>query len=107
MKLLKISNPVKLTSDESKSLGKLADKVDTKVDKINLGQAGFKEKQKKIKKSMFVKDKKTSVYSSEDFSSLEENGESKSLDKEVDWNALDGKKDNEEFDRELDYTTLN
>lgn len=105
--LLKISEPVKLTSDESRSLGKLAEKVDKKVDKINIEQDEFKKKQKAIKKSMFVKEKRTSVYSEEDFSSLEESMKPKSLDKGIDWSALDGKKDTEEFDRDQDYTTLN
>lgn len=105
--LLKISKAVKLTSDETKSLGKLADKVDKKTERLNIAQDRFKNKQQEIKNSMLKKNKRKSAYSGEDFSTLEESRESKGLDKEIDWSALDGKKDTEEFDKSLDYTTLN
>jgi cell shape-determining protein MreC len=107
--LFKVSEAVRLTGDETKALGKIAEKVNKKTEKINMtnDDARSQEKQNKIKKSMFIKDKKTSVYTKEDFSSLEEKRTPGKVDQEVDWSGLDGKKDTRNFDRQLDYTNLN
>ncbi len=104
--LLKISKPVKLTSDESKSLGKLAVKVDKKTETLDLGNRKFKKSQKAIKKSIILKERATSAYSDKDFSSLQEDLSAAKKDQEVDWTGLDGKRDSENFDQRVDYSSL-
>jgi hypothetical protein len=104
--LLKISKPVKLTSDESKSLGKLAAVADKKTEKLNMGSRKFDKNQKAIKRSIILKERATSAYSDEDFSSLQEDLTEAKKDQEVDWTSLDGKRDGEYFDRRVDYSSL-
>lgn len=104
--LIKVSKPVKLTSDESKSLGKLAVVVDKKSETLDMGNKKFEEKQKQIKKSIISKQKTVSAYSDVDFSSLQEDLAKSKRDQEVDWSSLDGKRDSEYFDRRVDYSNL-
>lgn len=104
--LIKISKPVKLTSDESKSLGKLAVVVDKKTETLDMGNRKFEKKQKQIKNSIIGKERAVSAYSDVDFTSLQEDLTEPKKDQEVDWTSLDGKRDSEYFDRRVDYSTL-
>ena len=104
--LLKISKAVRLTEDESKDLGPLADKVGVKKEKINMGDRKFRRAQNRISKEMIKKSNGLSAYSKTDFSSLEERNKQVPRDSSIDWSGLDGKKDNDKFDRSLDYSKL-
>lgn len=104
--LLKISKPVKLTGDESKDLGPLADKIEEKVDQLNMSKGNFSKKQKKIARDLIKKEKGISAYSKTDFSILEEDNKDVRRDKSVDWTGIDGKRDSDHFDRTLDYSKL-
>ncbi len=103
----KISSAIKLTSDESKSLGLLADKVDKKTDEIlDDEKVEFKKKQKTIRNQLIKSENIISQFDNRDYSSLEDDGVVKPLNKDIDWSGLDGKKDTESFDTALDYSRL-
>lgn len=104
----KISSPVKLTTDESKALGSLAEKVDKKREKIPKDPA-FERKQKQIGRQILRSQRVTSQFDNVDYSNLQEDDivvENPKLDPDLDWSALNGKKDGEDFDRSLDYSGL-
>ncbi len=104
----KISSPVRLTTDESKALGSLAERVDKKTEPIPKDPKSQK-KQKEVAKSILKSQRVTSQFDSIDYSLLEEDDEiitNPKLDPELDWSALNGKKDKENFDPSLDYGAL-
>lgn len=104
----KISSPVRLTTDESKALGSLAQKVNKKSEPIPKDPESQKE-QKEVAKSILKSQKVTSQFDNIDYSLLEEDDNvvtDKKLDPELDWSALNGKKDKEDFDPTLDYSNL-
>ncbi len=102
----KISSPVSLTTDESKAIGALAEKVEKKKEKIPQS-VELERKQKKIMKSIINSENVVSQYDNVDYSKLNESGlEQKKKDEDIDWSALNGKKDAESFDDSLDYSSL-
>lgn len=104
----KVSSPVKLTTDESKELGALADKVNKKKEEIPQDQTEQK-KQEKIGKQILKSERLISQFDEVDYSKLEAEEqipEQTQLDPDLDWSGLNGKKDGEGFDRSLDYSNL-
>ena len=103
----KISSRVELTTDESKALGALVDKVEKKKEVIPEEPEKQKE-QKQIRKSIINSEKVVSQYDNVDYSKLNESGlEVKPKnDEDIDWSGLNGKKDAENFDDQLDYSDL-
>jgi hypothetical protein len=104
----KISSPIELTTDESKAIGSLADKVEKKTEEVPQDPKS-QEKQKEIMKSIITSEKIVSQYDSVDYSKLNESGmEVKKSPKrdDIDWSGLNGKKDAESFDASLDYSSL-
>jgi hypothetical protein len=106
---IKISSPIKLTKDESKSLGIFRDEYN-KQEKDRLDKE-LPKAQEKIKKSIdaTVKkdDKKQKLFRGNiNFSSLDDPGNKIPLDPDLDWSGLDGKRDKEAFAAQLDYSTL-
>ncbi len=102
----KISSPIKLTTDESKAIGSLADKIDKKSEPIPQDPEA-QRKQKKIKRSIMDSTKIVSQYDNVDYSKLNDSGlTEKKREEDIDWSALNGKKDADHFDDTLDYTRL-
>ena len=104
----KISSAVRLTTDESKALGSLADKVDKKREPIPKDPESQK-KQKEVAKSILKSEKLISQFDNVDYSLLQEDDNiitNPKLDPELDWRGLNGKKDRETFDPSLDYSNL-
>ncbi len=102
----KISSPIRLTTDESKAIGALADKVEKKSEPIPQDPEAVK-KQKVIQRSIMDSTKVVSQYDNVDYSKLNDNGlTEQKKEEDIDWSALNGKKDAEHFDDTLDYTRL-
>jgi hypothetical protein len=104
----KVSSPVKLTTDESRALGILAEKVDKKREKIPEDPT-FDKKQKTIGRQILRSQRITSQFDNIDYTNLEQDDQiisNPTLDPDLDWGALNGKKDGEGFERGLDYSRL-
>ncbi|MEC7277515.1 MAG: hypothetical protein VXV96_14445 [Bdellovibrionota bacterium] len=104
----KIASPVRLTSDESKALGSLAQKVTKKTEEIPVDPK-FEKEQKKTARSILKSQKVTSQFDNIDYTLLEEDDQiitNQKLDPELDWTGLNGKKDRKNFDASLDYSQL-
>lgn len=102
----KISSPIKLTTDETRAIGALADKVEKKSEPIPQDPEE-QRKQKRIKKSIMDSSKIVSQYDNVDYSKLNDSGLTENKrEEDIDWSALNGKKDAENFDSTLDYTRL-
>ncbi len=103
----KISSAIELTTDESKGIGALADKIEVKKEAIPVEPEKEKE-QDQIRKSIINSEKVVSQYDNVDYSKLNESGleEKPKDDEDIDWSALNGKKDAENFDDQLDYSGL-
>ncbi len=104
----KVASPVRLTTDESKSLGALAERIDKKTEKIPEDPA-FEKKQDRLAAQILNTQRVTSKFDNIDYSKLEDDDviiSNPKLDPDLDWSALNGKKDGENFDRTLDYSNL-
>lgn len=104
----KIASAVRLTNDESKALGSLAEKVGKKREKIPKDPK-FEKEQKKLGRQILRTQRITSQFDNVDYTNLEDDDriiENQKLDPDLDWSALNGKKDGEGFDRSLDYSGL-
>ncbi len=102
----KIATAINLTTDETKAIGALADKVEKKTEAIPQ-EPELERKQKKIMKSIINSEIVVSQYDNVDYSKLNDSGLSEQKKEEdVDWSALNGKKDAEFFDDKLDYSKL-
>ena len=102
----KIASPVKLTTDESKALGALADKIDKKKEPIPQDPESVKE-QKNVKRSIINSERVISQFDNVDYSKLNDSFlKKKKMDEDIDWSGLNGKKDADQFDASLDYSTL-
>jgi len=102
----KIATPINLTTDETKAIGALADKVEKKTEAIPQ-EPELERKQKKIMKSIINSEIVVSQYDNVDYSKLNDSGLSEQKKEEdIDWGALNGKKDAEYFDDKLDYSKL-
>ena len=103
----KISSPVKLTSDESKSLGILAKRIDQKPPRLKTREAREVERQQKAYEKRWIQtEKRVGQLDGQNYSSLEDDGLPRELDRDIDWSALDGHKDQEHFDTTLNYSRL-
>lgn len=104
----KVASPVRLTTDESKELGALADKIDKKKEEIPK-EPVHERKQQRLAAQILRSQKVTSKFDNIDYGNLEEDDivvENPKLDPDLDWSALNGKKDGENFDKSLDYSNL-
>lgn len=104
----KVSSPVKLTTDESRALGSLAEKIDKKTEKIP-EDPELEKNQKNIGKQILRSQRITSQFDNVDYTILEEDDQiisNPKLDPDLDWSGLNGKKDGEGFERGLDYSLL-
>lgn len=103
---LKIASAVKLTVDESKNLGILAEKYGKKEEKEPTETKVEKAEQKELKQDMIKSEYVISQFDKEDYSALEDDGAYKKPDKDIDWMGLDGKYDAEFVDTGMDYSSL-
>ena len=104
----KVASPVRLTTDESKELGALADKINKKKEEIPK-EPVHERKQQRLAAQILRSQKVTSKFDNIDYGNLEEDDiivENPKLDPDLDWSALNGKKDGENFDKSLDYSNL-
>lgn len=106
---VKMASPIKLTTDETKSLGMLAEKYGKKeedaIPKLNSQE---KQRQKALARNLFIKTKMIkAVEAGIDYSALNETSyPPPKLDQSVDWSALDGRKDLAKVDQRVDFSTL-
>jgi hypothetical protein len=103
---LKISSPISLTNDESKSLGRLAKKIDKKREKIPLEEPVQTKEHKRLKRHFKKEEKIFRPLGGVDFSNLDDNAAKVFRDPELDWSTLDGKRDLNNFDSSIDYSRL-
>lgn len=104
----KVASAVHLTTDESKELGALADKINKKKEEIPK-EPQHERKQQRLAAQILRSQKVTSKFDNIDYGNIEEDDiivENPKLDPDLDWSALNGKKDGENFDKSLDYSTL-
>ncbi|MBT3585262.1 MAG: hypothetical protein HN509_10160 [Halobacteriovoraceae bacterium] len=100
---IKISTPLKLTTDETRHLGAFADAYKKQTgEKIQITR-----KEDGIKKSMERTEIIISKYDSNiDFSTIEDAMKVKKRDTELDWKGVDGLKDQDKLNSHLDYSAL-
>lgn len=104
----KVSSPVQLTTDESKSLGALAERIDKKEEEIPK-EPKFEKKQQRLAAQILRSQRVTSKFDNIDYSKLEDDDviiSNPKFDPDLDWSALNGKRDGEGFDKSLDYSNL-
>lgn len=104
---VKIASPTKLTTDETKSLGILAEKYGKKDESI-LPDAEEKEKkrQKRLEKSISRKTGVTIKAIGIDYSALDDNSLPSRIDPAIKWSGLDGQKDHDAINPNIDYSKL-
>ena len=106
---LKIASPVKLTKDESKSLGPWANKIDKREkDIVDYDDAKELKRQKKLARDMAKTQGIAYTPEGQEFASLDDDiaQQIRPRNSKIDWSALDGKRDQDNFNATLDYSKL-
>jgi hypothetical protein len=103
---VKIVSAVKLTEDESRALGILAEKYGKKEEAIPEDQTQATVEQKQVARDIRTTEQKIGAFTDMDFTTLEDNGLPKNLDPELEWGGLDGKRDADKVDARIDFSNL-
>ncbi len=101
---LKSASPVKLTRDESRALGILANSFE-KIDDPTAEDKGEENQLKDHLIQAVVRD--SSAFKNQDFTELFENSAPEAKDGNVDWRGVDGELDEVKTYEGIDFNTLN